>query len=76
MALGAVGECAIAIVRVIPVLKCGEIPMNASDEGIAAVVTCGEGDYISDADELHVQVVTVSTTRSSLPHVRDPKYCI
>ena len=50
---GTVGECAIGIVGVVPVLEGGEVPVDAADQGVAAVVACGEGQELADIDKAH-----------------------
>jgi hypothetical protein len=48
---GAIGECAIAVVCIIPMLEGCEIPMYAADQGIATIVALGKGEKVSDVDQ-------------------------
>ena len=53
-AKGAVAEGAVGVVGIIPMLESGEVPVNAADEGVAAVVAGREGEQVADVDEGHL----------------------
>lgn len=40
---GAVRECVVGVVGIVPMLQGGQVPVYSSDEGVAGIVALGEG---------------------------------
>jgi hypothetical protein len=42
IAVRVIGQCTIAVVRIVPVFECGRVEVDASKDGIRAIVTARE----------------------------------
>lgn len=51
IALGVVGQGAVAVVRVVPVLERREVEMDAPKDGVRAVVAVGEGQQVPGVED-------------------------
>jgi hypothetical protein len=65
-AAGAIGQCLVGIIRVVPMLQSSEIPMYALDQCIAAVVAQGKGKEVLDMDEAHVSSMLLCFSREEI----------